>query len=288
MALNMVSAFENDPPEIDFIWPGFRAGSVGSLIGPGGAGKSFWALQAAMAVACGAEGDLVGVKPRHTGKVVYISCEDPEIILIHRVHAIGKFLSPLAREIIAENMLIEPIMGRRFNIMNDYDLAWLIDYSKDARLIVLDTLSRIHTLDENDNSHMANVVNALECVTTQTGAAVLFLHHVNKSSVRDGQADQQQAARGASVLTYNARWTGFISRMTEEESKRLSDQSFSRRPIGSEGKRFFVRFGVSKHNYGIDLPECWYERKEGGVLIPVKLYEASSGKRGSKDDREKV
>lgn len=63
MAIDLRAAFENQPPVLDFIWPGFLAGTVGALVAPGATGKSFWALEAAMSVACGAtvECGVVGV-----------------------------------------------------------------------------------------------------------------------------------------------------------------------------------------------------------------------------------
>lgn len=33
MALDIMAAFTNEPPELDFIWPGFLAGTVGALVG---------------------------------------------------------------------------------------------------------------------------------------------------------------------------------------------------------------------------------------------------------------
>lgn len=201
MALDIMAAFTNEPPELDFIWPGFLAGTVGALVAPGATGKSFFALEAAMSIACSvAGGDLVGLAPAHTGRVVYLAGEDPQPALVRRVHAIGQHLNQSAREAIAENLMLEPIMGKRLNVMDEAHLRRVIDYSAGARLIVLDTLSRIHSLDENSNGDMAHLVSVLEHIAATTGAAVLYLHHVNKGSARDGQTDQQQAARGASAL----------------------------------------------------------------------------------------
>lgn len=47
MALDIMAAFTNEPPELDFIWPGFLAGTVGALVAPGATGKSFFALEGA-------------------------------------------------------------------------------------------------------------------------------------------------------------------------------------------------------------------------------------------------
>lgn len=56
MAIDLLSAFRLPPPELDFVWPGFLAGTVGALVAPGATGKSFWALEAAMSIACSVAG----------------------------------------------------------------------------------------------------------------------------------------------------------------------------------------------------------------------------------------
>ncbi|BDN94846.1 hypothetical protein KAM497c_43900 (plasmid) [Aeromonas caviae] len=203
---------------------------------------------------------------------------------MRRVHAIGQHLNQSAREAIAENLMLEPIMGKRLNVMDEAHLRRVIDYSAGARLIVLDTLSRIHSLDENSNGDMAHLVSVLEHIAATTGAAVLYLHHVNKGSARDGQTDQQQAARGASALIDNARWCGYVAKMTEQEAERLSDRGFDRAPIGNERRGLFVRFGVSKQNYDATPLDRWYQRHTGGVLLPVELQEIKreSGNKGGK------
>lgn len=285
MALNIMEAFRQEPPQLDFIWPGFLAGTVGALVAPGATGKSFWTLEAAMAVACSvAGGDVVNLRPQRTGRVVYLAGEDPEPALIRRVHAIGQHLNDLAREAIAKNLVLEPIMGKRLNVMDERHLARVVEFCVDTRLIVLDTLSRIHSLDENSNGDMARLVATLEYVAARTGASVLYLHHVSKGSAREGQTDQQQAARGASALIDNARWCGFIAKMTEDEAKRYSDRIHNRNPkaIGSDRRGFFVRFGVSKQNYDATPLDQWYERRDGGVLVPVDLLEVETGKKGSR------
>jgi len=230
-----------------------------------------------MAVACTvAGGDLVKLNPVKTGPVVYFAGEDPEPALVRRVHSIGKHLNQDARQAISDNLILEPIMGKRLNVMDQRHLDRLIEYCSGARLIVLDTLSRIHQLDENSNGDMARLVGMLEHVAARTGASVLYLHHVSKGSAKDGQGDQQQAARGASALIDNARWCGFVAKMTEQESEKLSNRSGDKAPIGNDRRGFFVRFGVSKQNYDATPLDQWYERREGGVLAPVELVEAKS------------
>lgn len=280
MALDIMAAFTDEPPELDFIWPGFLAGTVGALIAPGATGKSFFALEAAMSVACGVQGgDLVGLSPKHNGRVIYFAGEDPPPALINRLHAIGQHLNQSAREVIAENLILEPILGERWDVMEKGRLEHVIEYAAGSRLIVIDTISRVHHLDENSNGDMIRLIATLEYIAVTTGAAVLFLHHVNKGSTRDGQADQQQAARGASALIDNARWCGYVAKMNKQESERLCF-SGSHAPIGNcRGE--FVRFGISKQNYSQTPSDRWYKRHGGGVLLPIEIEEISK----REDDR---
>lgn len=275
MAIDLMWAFENEPPPLDFIWSGFLSGTVGALVAPGATGKSYWALEAAMCIASSVPGgDVLQLNPSKTGRVIYLAGEDPEPVLLRRIHAIGKHLSPAARAAIAKNLVLESIMGKGLNIMDERHMHRILDFCHGARLIVLDTLSRVHHLDENSNGEMAQLVSRLEQIAYLTGASVLYLHHVNKNSARDGQTGQQQAARGASALIDNARWCGFVERMTEEKAELLSDRTFDRRPIGNDRRKYFLRFGSSKINYGEELDERWYERQAEGVLIPVELVPA--------------
>jgi len=275
MAIDLMWAFENEPPPLDFIWSGFLSGTVGALVAPGATGKSYWALEAAMCIASSVPGgDVLQLNPSKTGRVIYLAGEDPEPVLLRRIHAIGKHLSPAARAAIAKNLVLESIMGKGLNIMDERHMQKILDFCHGARLIVLDTLSRVHHLDENSNGEMAQLVSRLEQIAYLTGASVLYLHHVNKNSARDGQTGQQQAARGASALIDNARWCGFVERMTEEKAELLSDRTFDRRPIGNDRRKYFLRFGSSKINYGEELDERWYERQAEGVLIPVELVPA--------------
>lgn len=276
--IDLSQAFYLDPPELDFIWPGFVAGTVGALIAPGATGKSFWALQAAMSVAAAdVQGsDLLGLSPTQAGRVVYLAGEDPEPVLQQRVHAIGQHFSSKVRDTVIQRLELHSIMGSGFNVMNPRQQNWLVEYCKDTRLIIFDTLSRIHALDENSNGDMARLISGLERIAANTGAAVLYLHHTSKGSAREGFGTEQQAARGASALVDNARWGGFVTKMTEEERKKMTENGAC--PISTERRSYFVRWGVSKQNYCQPIEDKWFERRKGGVLIPAELHELGAVK----------
>lgn len=271
--IDIFQAFENSPEPLDYVWPGLLAGSVGALVAPGGVGKSFWALAAAIAVACDVPGgDILGLAPPSSGRVVYLAAEDPEPVLHHRLHTIGKKLPAQVRKSVASRLSVVPVVGSLFDIADPQSLDIIIELCSDARLLVIDTLSRVHRLDENSNSDMARLVARLEYIAASTGAAVLYLHHVSKGSQWVGQTDSQAAVRGASALVDNARWVGSLSVMSESEASRYAAPG-ERSPVGDARRKRFVRFATSKQNYGPaeGAGLKWYERGDGGVLVSVAL-----------------
>lgn len=261
----------DDLPPLDFVLPGFLAGTVGVLVAPGGTGKSFWALEMTTALACSvAGGDVLGLAPKHHGRVVYLAGEDPEPVLVHRINAMGRHIKDsAARDAIAENLAVYPLS--HIDVMTPEGYTELVEYADGARLVVLDTLSRIHTKNENDNGEMARLISTLEKVCAETKASILYLHHTNKGSAMSGNGDKQQAGRGASALVDNARWGAFLSGMTEDEAEVLvRNDDASMTPL-TETRKQYVRFGISKLNYSSPVDDVWYERRDGGVLIPVEI-----------------
>ncbi|WP_414039212.1 helicase RepA family protein [Acidithiobacillus sp. M4-SHS-6] len=283
--MDISGAFQGDAKSLDFVLPGLLSGTVGGLVAPGGTGKSFWALEAAMGIALAvAGGNLLGLNQQVSGRVVYIAKEDPEVILYNRINAIGPYLKPENWELISENMDILPLIGTPVNIMEEGDFEKIGEYSEGARIIIIDTIRRLHTFNENDNGAMAALMDQLEVLAKTTGASILFLHHVNKSSGRDGNTDQF-SARGASVLVDNARWGAGLAKMTEKESQEWSD-SITRKSIGEKNRNWYVKMVSAKLNYSEPLEDRWFRRADGGVLVPANLTPAVKEERKT-DKREK-
>jgi len=270
--LDVAAAFSTEPRPLDFVLPGMLAGTVGALVSPGGAGKSMMALQLATLVAGGA--DLVGVgfdaEIPH-GRVVILAAEDPAEALKHRLHALGKHLDVSQREIVAESVDILPLLGYGFEVMTPEWYDWMLQQARGTRLLIVDTLRRIHTLDENDSGNMAMLLAKIERIVHLTGCSILFLHHSSKAAAMQGQGDLQQASRGSSVLVDNIRWQSYMAAMNRDEASRYG--------VDESRRGFFVRWGVSKQNYGKPVAECWLQRHDGGVLLPASLNAASSSRR---------
>jgi RecA-family ATPase len=263
MPINIANAFSIEPSALDFVWPGFLAGTVGSLAAAGSTGKSFYALEAAMGVASGrADSVLLNLGIRRHGKAVILNAKDPEAVIVRRIHAIGAHLGEEARREVAANLVIEPLMGRRCNLQEKQWHDAVLIGAKDARLVVLNTISLWHRGIESDTGEMAGVLSLLDHVASETGAAVLFLHHVSHGLPLDERQGKQHVSRDASAIAANTRWQGFLQNMTDEDAKRLG--------VAPEGRKKYVAFGGNKENYGQHSDDAWLKRHEDGVLLPVK------------------
>lgn len=272
MAIDILRAFQETPPALDFVLPGLLAGTVGGIVSPGGAGKSMLAIELAILVATGRDlSGFGGGVQRHTGKVVFLAAEDPEIALQHRLHALGQHLNSDQREQVAESIEIQPLAGEACDLLAADWAAHVEQLGTGCRLMFLDTLRRFHQLDENDSGQMAHLVGVLEGIAKRTGCAMVFLHHASKSAAMNGQGDMQQASRGSSVLVDNVRWQMYLAGCSKDEAKRLD--------IDEEMRGYFVRAGVSKQNYGPPVADIWMRRSDGGVLLPAELATSSLTKK---------
>lgn len=274
------------PAPLDFVLPGLVAGTAGALVSPGGTGKSFLALQLALLVGAGvdtfddgmAHGGMLareGWSGLARGKVAYVSLEDGERMLAPRLHAISKAagLTAGTREArdavarVAAGVNLIDATGNVADILRDSAwMAWFAEQCATHRLVVLDTLRLSHQADENKSGEMAELMARLSSWAVRGGAAILFLHHANKDSMREGTGDSQAAARGSSVIIDNARGAFYLQRMTPDEAVRLTDRSRSNDFVGEERRRFYVKFGVSKANACAPWPPVWLRQDVGGKL----------------------
>jgi hypothetical protein len=164
-------------PELDFILPGLLAGTVGMITAPGGTGKTFWMIQAAISIASQEQRipffGGVWEPPKYSGRVVLLLAEDPLNILVHRVRAISKWLStsyniPKLTNDLEDRLAIHSLIGYQPCLMNvdgKPDLRWLDMVKRVAestRLLGIDPLRRWHRADESDNGLMMYLIQLME------------------------------------------------------------------------------------------------------------------------------
>ena len=267
--LDIKAMLNTQPEPFDFVLPALVAGTVGLILSPGGVGKSYFMLIAAISIAVGV--DFLGLGKLKMGRVVIVAAEDPALAIHHRIKAIQEHLclSEEQSDLLDANLHIYPTIGFDIDVMDRDCLQWLKDISAGARLVVLDTLTRVHSIDENKASDAKSVMFAFEKLACG-GPAVVLPHHISKSATTNESTDNAQAARGSSVWPDNSRWSSFISVMSKTEAKALNID---------EGKRTkYLKWNVSKQSYAAPMPDLWLERMKGGVLLPAGFATAARDK----------
>lgn len=261
--LHLEDAFSQEAPTLDFVFDGLLAGTVGSIVAAGSTGKSYLALGILADLATGKNQLGLGIQECDQG-TVYLTIEDPREILHQRMHAIGSMLAPDDRLKMQRRTHVESQVGSLLHLVNQngFYSQSLIDAMCEAfagkRLVILDTLRRFHSGNENDSGHMSTLISCFEQIAHRTGAAILFLHHVNKTSSFQGTGLDQGASRGSAALTDNIRCQINLNTMSADEAKQFG--------IHENERTKYVQLYNSKANYQKDNGIRWLKRGLGGVL----------------------
>lgn len=148
-------------------------GDVALLVGEPNVGKSFISMALAIAVAEGKE-TFLGEKLLAHGKVLYIDEENPEDVVLHRLSCLGLTGTGMSNIHYYHRQHIRLDRG----IDNLLDDALVIQ----PKLIVIDSLTRVHNQNEIDAGAMNLLFNeGIMPLARETGAAVLVLHHAGKT-----------------------------------------------------------------------------------------------------------
>ena len=240
------------PPPV-YVLPSLRPRTVGLIVAQEGVGKSFLALEIGLAKASGC--DLTGIGITGPGKgVVYFSKEDPPEIIEERLQSIAPFLQGESRAK-ADELEIISLYGRPATLVsekstvNENLIRKFIKTGSGKDLLIFDTLRKLHDLEENSSGEMKVLLEIFDQIALETGAAVLLIHHTNKSANLNGQQGDQSSVRGSNAIVGNTRWSLHLETVKD----------------GSGNKR--IKVTIPRASYGPEGGEWWLERTEGGVLV---------------------
>ncbi|CFX18106.1 conserved protein of unknown function [Candidatus Filomicrobium marinum] len=155
------------------------------VFAPTGIGKSWFAMGVTAAVASGGTyGHWSAPEPR---KVLYIDGEMDAADLKSRFHSIVEAAASGDRDAIEQNVLLyarhdQPEDGTMPDFGDPDDIEGIVQIVRDVRpdLVVLDNLSTLATVDDNNASEAWDPFLKLLQRIRSTGAAVLVVHHANK------------------------------------------------------------------------------------------------------------
>ena len=174
---------------IDALWGRQAVGIVG---GEPKCGKSFLALDLAVAVAAGVPclRRFVADEP---GTVLLFAAEDAGHIVRARLEGIAKAASARFETL---DIAVIDIPALRLDQRADRQRLLETVERVRPRLVVLDPLVRLHGIDENTVAEVAPILGFLRDLQRRFATAVVLVHHARKSAAtRPGQA-----LRGSSEL----------------------------------------------------------------------------------------
>lgn len=186
-------------------------GGVFIVAGEKSSGKSFFMIDMGMKIARGLS---YGDRKTKQGLVIHMACEDGRGVQMRAEgYRRDQGISP-------DEDIPFIVMDRNFTLMDDNAVdkfiaeakAWEAYYGMKLELITIDTFSvATEGLDEINGGEVGRVLSRVNRISTQTGAAVCIVHHLN------GKGDR---VRGHSSLTANVSQVIEIRQMTEFQTKR--------------------------------------------------------------------
>lgn len=210
-----------EPPPVRWLVEDFVCrGDIHLLIGEPGIGKSWLTMALAVAVANG-DSEFLGLKIAEHGRVLYVDEENPEDLIYDRFTKLGLDRST-ARQIRYLNNA-----GIRLD-KSDADVLVEEALDFEPALVVLDSLTRFHTEDENHAGAMAGLFhNAIKPLARETGAAVVLIHHANKTESNSSY----RRSRGSGDITASVD-SGFDIRETGESAVVMANFKSRRKAQG--------------------------------------------------------
>jgi len=153
----------------------FLAGAAGILGGAPKTGKSFFALELAVAVASGtpAAGRFPVPAP---GPVLLLAAEDPPAVVVQRLAALAA-----ARAHAFATLPVDVIVEPGVRLPEGLARLGATVAHRQPRLLILDPLIRLHRADENSAPEMAGILDGLRALARATDCAVLLVHHTRKA-----------------------------------------------------------------------------------------------------------
>ena len=172
------------------------AGGLILLVGPPKAGKSFLALQVALAVAQGQP--FLGQPCAEARPVLYLQLDTPAALWQQRLADLAASGVDLSGPLWFPDPASQPVSA---SILVPEGREWVrsVVEACDPDLVVIDTLREAHGADEDSSTSMKAVMDALR--TAVGRRAVLVVHHNRKPGLEGGADDPVQASRGSTYLT---------------------------------------------------------------------------------------
>lgn len=228
----------------------------GALVGPSGVGKTWVLLDLALAMTTG--GKWLGRFPVKQGTVAIIDEENARPMIQQRIRKLARCRGLDARAL--ADLPLHLLIGKEVDF-TPRTVKGQLEFTQDhyklveslktigADLVIMDSLTRIHRVDENSATEMSNVFASLKNIMKEALCGIMFTHHYNKGEGRS----TMNRIRGSSDIRAWCDWTLAIEK---------SDEC----PDGTTNMQFEhdkSRYGEPVARFKADLTSVWYDDKQG-------------------------
>lgn len=240
-----------------------QRGKVTLISAEGGAGKSLYSLNLAIAVATG-DGSKLGEDVLEDGRVLIVNDEDDINQQLKRLYAaclhhgfdpefLEQRIEAIDSEKLDSDMQLASRDTPRANAAPMFAALKELIVRGKFSVVVLDPLRALHDFEENSNSDMKHVVRTIGRLARETNTAILLVHHINKTGAQSGNvAGNAHAAGGASSIVTSVRLAKTMVAMTNEEGDLMGIESGQRRD--------YFRIDDAKMNHQRRGNTKWYQR----------------------------
>ena len=257
-------------PPMEYTVAGYvPRGTVVLLVGAGGFGKTFAAMELSVSVATGER--WFGAETR-AGKVVYVALEDPPSVLRRRLHQICERrlvgMRADVSKLVRQNLMVASLAGQQMHmvtldrnvVVQTPAIDALVEKLRheQVELLVLDPMARLHGLNENDNAVGTAFINSVERISREVGCSVLLLHHTGKAPANSKNG---YGARGASGISDASRGGLLLTRLDDKDADQIAN-------VTEEERNRLVLLRHEKSNYSALMPDLYLRRDDHGNLDP--------------------
>ena len=236
-----------------------------------GVGKSTLTIEEAVSLASGKDFLRFGIdRPR---RVAVINNEETRDELERRIEATCvRFSVPF--EAIAETLYLHSgvdaekfIVARRGpneSVVVQVRAHQLAKFLRDAEidLLVIDPFVQVHTVSENTNEEIEQVMMALRDISVRANCALQLVHHTRKPPAGTShQAGDIFAVRGGGAIVGDAHFVFTLADMGQADGEALG--------VADADRKKFIRLDDAKGKLAPPSGALWFERV--GVTMPYGL-----------------
>lgn len=245
----------------------YQRGQATATIGCDGAGKSTVAIAEAVVLATGR--DLLGEQPAERCPVWLHNADDDSDQIKRRIAACCRLHGVPMAELEGwlfvtgkDNFAIRVASGNGQLVVDYATVASIAEtiIENQIDIFVADPLVTLHSVAENDNIRMSEVIHIFGDIAAKCDCAIDICHHTRKPS--NGTEEKEYSSddsRGASAVRAAVRASRVFNRMSKAEAGSAG--------LSEDDRVFFIRIDRGKANY---LPPAakaaWFQLKSVGLL----------------------